>query len=236
MSDRLFEVSETGLVPLFALPDVCLLPGESLPFFIFEPRYRQMLKDALSGEGLIALARLKPGYEADYNGNPPVFPCMGVGEIVAHRWASNGTAEVVLRGVARTRLAEVVKPFPYRLGRLVDLPETEGEIATTERHEEAIQERLEPLTPEFATLHCDLETLVRAEDGPWRLALLLDLSAGDKQSLLESDSRCERLGILSRALAEPDQVHRVRVLLRAIERQRERDEREPPAFESEAGL
>ena len=50
----------SGRAPLFPLPNVALFPQVLLPLHIFEPRYRQMTADALDGDGLIAMATLKP--------------------------------------------------------------------------------------------------------------------------------------------------------------------------------
>lgn len=222
MTTPLLDASPTGLVPLFALPDVSLLPGESLPFYVFEPRYRRMLADALEGEGLIALARLAPGFEADYEGNPAVLPCMGVGEIVRHEPRPDGTSEIVLRGIARARLCDVVKPLPYRLGRLVDLPE----VVSDPRREIALRDllidRLAPLAPNFERVGCSLHALRDASDMAWRIALLVDLDADVKQRLLEADDHVERLEILARELACEMKRERMRDLLRVIERQRRR--------------
>src|SRR5690606_30905127 len=58
-------VSQSALeaLPIFPLPDVVLFPGAVLPLHIFEPRYREMTADLLAAHGLLALARLRPGYE-----------------------------------------------------------------------------------------------------------------------------------------------------------------------------
>lgn len=219
MTTPLLDASSTGLVPVFPLPDACLLPGESLPFFVFEPRYRRLLADALEGERLIALARLVPGYEEDYEGNPAVYPCMGVGEIVRHVPRPDGTSEIVLRGIARARLADVVKPLPYRLARLVDLPEFISDPRRESALRDALVARLAPLAANFERVGCSLAALRAAPDIAWRLALLVDLDADVKQALLEADDHVERLEILSREIACDGKRERMRALLRVIERQ-----------------
>jgi Lon protease-like protein len=219
MTTPLLDASSTGLVPVFPLPDACLLPGESLPFFVFEPRYRRLLADALEGERLIALARLVPGYEEDYEGNPAVYPCMGVGEIVRHVPRPDGTSEIVLRGIARARLADVVKPLPYRLARLVDLPEFVSDPRRESALRDALVARLAPLAANFERVGCSLAALRAAPDIAWRLALLVDLDADVKQALLEADDHVERLEILSREIACDGKRERMRALLRVIERQ-----------------
>jgi Lon protease-like protein len=212
----LLELSATGLVPLFPLPDVCLLPGESLPFYVFEPRYRRMLADALASEKLIALARLQPGFDGEYGGNPPVYPCMGVGEIVAHRPRGDGTSEIVLRGIARARLCDVVKPLPYRLGRLVDLPEVHSDREREAAAALALRDALAPLESDFRRIGCDLDRLCAADDLAWRVAVLLDLLPSEKQALLESDDRVARLERLLPAVGREEHRARMRLLLTQI--------------------
>ena len=48
-------------VPVMTLPNAILFPGALLPLYIFEPRYRRMLADALHSHRLFAVAMQKPG-------------------------------------------------------------------------------------------------------------------------------------------------------------------------------
>ncbi len=70
----------SDLLPLFPLPNVVLFPNVFLPLHIFEPRYREMVADALASDRLIGMVLLKPGWEHEYEGRPPVYPigCSGV--------------------------------------------------------------------------------------------------------------------------------------------------------------
>ena len=76
-------------IPLFPLPDVVLFPGVTRPLLIFEPRYREMVADALKGDRVIGMVMLRPGFEKDYEGRPPSgIGCAGVSGIRADaRWA-----------------------------------------------------------------------------------------------------------------------------------------------------
>jgi hypothetical protein len=67
-------------IPIFPLPDATLFPNASHAFRIFEPRYRAMIADALEGDRIIGMVMLQPGYEADYEGRPPIVPigCAGL--------------------------------------------------------------------------------------------------------------------------------------------------------------
>src|SRR6185503_2218888 len=53
------------VIPLFPLPGVVLFPRVSLPLHVFEPRYKKMVSDALSGPQIIGMTLLQPGWESD---------------------------------------------------------------------------------------------------------------------------------------------------------------------------
>lgn len=203
------DASPTGLVPLFPLPDVTLLPGEMFALFVFEPRYRKLLEHAERGEKLIALPRFQPGWRDSYHGNPRVHPCLGVGRIVASRRRPDGTSDVVLRGIARVRLLEVVREMPYRLARVDDLPET---VSCPERLRDVVASLDESLRerPPALGLPGGLRELdAPLGEVPGRLAATCGFAPEEKQRMLEADDLVERLELLERHLARG--AHRDRV-------------------------
>lgn len=86
------------------LPDCSLFPHGGLPLHIFEPRYRQMLREALEGDCFFAVARLI-GDEADGWANAAA-PVGTVGLIRASREQDDGTSNLLLHGVMRVRFLE----------------------------------------------------------------------------------------------------------------------------------
>jgi len=103
-------------LPIFPLPNVQLFPHALLPLHVFEPRYRDMVRDAMTGERLIAIAAFEPGFEANYHGRPAVRPVIGVGAVVGHEALGDGRANIVLRGLARARIEQELPPDQsYRL-------------------------------------------------------------------------------------------------------------------------
>jgi Lon protease-like protein len=95
-------------VPVFPLPKLVLFPGTLLPLHIFEPRYRELMADALAGNNrLIAVAQLKPGWESSYEARPAIYEVAGVGRIAKHAKNSDGTYDIVLEAVARVHLDEL---------------------------------------------------------------------------------------------------------------------------------
>jgi ATP-dependent Lon protease len=100
-------------VPVMTLPNATLFPQALLPLYIFEPRYRQMLTDALHSHRMFSVAMQKPGSTRE---SPA--PVAGLGLIrvsVGHR---DGTSHLILQGLARVELGEAVRYKPYRVQRI----------------------------------------------------------------------------------------------------------------------
>lgn len=115
--ERLRE--QLSSVPIFPLPAATLLPQELMPLHIFEPRYREMIRDVLDGERPLAIARLAPGWESNYEGRPAVEPICGVGFVFANKLLPDGRYDIGLAGVARARIVEELPSDKlYREARL----------------------------------------------------------------------------------------------------------------------
>jgi len=111
-------------IPIFPLPDVVLFPHTLLPLHIFEPRYRQIVRDCLAGDRRLAMALLRPGWENDYYGRPPIYPIAGAGEIIQHEELPDGRFNILLRGTMRIGItAELPSDKPYRAARARLLPD-----------------------------------------------------------------------------------------------------------------
>ncbi|MBX3745778.1 MAG: LON peptidase substrate-binding domain-containing protein [Verrucomicrobiae bacterium] len=97
-------------VGVMILPSVNLFPQAVLPLFIFEPRYRRMLRDALESHRMFCVAMQRP----DAKGESPARVA-GIGLIRASVENSDGTSNLILQGVARVTLGRVVRYRPYRV-------------------------------------------------------------------------------------------------------------------------
>lgn len=95
------ETRFNGTARLFPLSDLVLFPNVMQPIHVFEPRYRDLLNEALDSDGLIAMSVLAPGWEADYEGRPPVMPHACLGKIVTHQRTDKGEYNVLLLGMRR---------------------------------------------------------------------------------------------------------------------------------------
>lgn len=110
-------------IPLFPLPETSLFPGVSRPFLIYEPRYREMVADALKGDKIIGMVRLRPGFETDYEGRPPVYGVGCVGTIEKYEQLPDGRYVILLRGLTTFRIVSEDQRKPYRLARIEAVPE-----------------------------------------------------------------------------------------------------------------
>jgi ATP-dependent Lon protease len=100
-------------VPVMTLPNATLFPTALLPLYIFEPRYRQMLADALHSNRMLSVAMQRPTSKRE---SPS--PIAGLGLIrvsVGHR---DGTSHLILQGIARVELEQAVRYKPYRVQRI----------------------------------------------------------------------------------------------------------------------
>ncbi len=91
-------------------PNATLFPLAKLPLHVFEPRYREMTRYVLDHQRVLAVARLKPGYEASYAARPPVYEICGVGRVVNDQALPDGRYNILLEGVARVRIIEEHPP------------------------------------------------------------------------------------------------------------------------------
>ena len=181
---------DLSAVPLFPLPNVVLFPRAVLPLHIFEERYKAMTADAIAGDGLVAMALLKPGWEKCYYSSPAVEPVVCVGRILSHERLPDGKYNFLLQGVLRARIAGEDRSRLYRRGRLEPLAETGAmEIdLENERHRiwtmlsEGTLARL-PIVRQFRQMACgpmptadvaDLLAFTFLEDVPLKQSLLAE--------------------------------------------------------------
>src|SRR5579864_2561484 len=114
----------SDLLPIFPLPNVVLFPNVFLPLHIFEPRYRDMVADALKTDRLIGMVLLQSGWQRNYEGRPRIYP-IGCSGVITHTdKLSDGRYNIVLRGVQRFRVLEEDDQLSYRRARIEQLPES----------------------------------------------------------------------------------------------------------------
>jgi Lon protease-like protein len=184
-------------LPIFPLPNVVLFPHVFLPLHIFEPRYRAMVTDALAGDRMIGMVLLRPGWEGEYEGNPPVYPIGCAGLITHHEPLPDGRSNIVLRGVAKFR---IVREQEDRLYRTAEVESMDEILADRDREEiRAARRRLESLLVPQAQgrgAETRMPPAMSDEDLINALAQYMELEPLEKQALLEREgllARCRSL-------------------------------------------
>jgi uncharacterized protein len=113
-------------IPIFPLPNVVLFPNVFLPLHIFESRYRAMVGDALDEDRIIGMVLLRPGWEGDYEGRPPVYPIGCAGLITHAERLGDGRFNIVLRGLEKFRIQGEDTSRSYRIARVDSIDEPAG--------------------------------------------------------------------------------------------------------------
>jgi len=136
----------SGIVPLFPLPNVVFFPNSLLPLHVFEPRYRQMVDDIIESERIIGMVLLKPGWEKDYYGNPEIFNIACMGKIVSIEEMNEGKSNIVLYGLKRIKINDIVNEIPYRVASVNVLEDVHYQ------NEEVYQKRLVELISKWNSI------------------------------------------------------------------------------------
>jgi ATP-dependent Lon protease len=124
----------SGQVRLFPLPNLVMFPHGLQPLHIHEDRYRQMLEDALADDHLLTMALLQPGWEADYDQRPAIFPVTCIARVVSHTRLADGDYNILLRGLKRASVVrENAASRPYREADVVVLEDLYSAAAATQR-------------------------------------------------------------------------------------------------------
>lgn len=184
-------------IAIFPLPNAVLFPNVFLPLHIFEQRYRAMVSDALATDRIIGMVLLRPGFEADDAGRPPVYP-IGCAGLITHSEAlADGRFNIVLRGLEKFKVVGEEGGRAYRLARVEALADaSDGADQTLMRQH---RQRLESLLASVVAhrgAEARLPPNVSDYDLVNALAQYLALEPIERQALLECDGILSRSGAL----------------------------------------
>lgn len=192
-------------VAVFPLPDAVLFPGQRMPLHIFEPRYREMVRDLIDGTlAYVVIARTLAANDPDGDDFARVATA---GRLVAHEALADGRFHVLIEGVHRVSAHEIDSDKMYRKVQCEALPEPEGEAARLSETDglslravlEALITTLQKVNPRVRySPAADLSAASLA----WNIAAHLVPDPDDRQRILEADSATERAALTTDALAE----------------------------------
>jgi hypothetical protein len=194
-------------LPIFPLSGAILFPRSQLPLHIFEPRYREMIRDVIDGAGRIGMVQ---PLRIDDDNKAPLYEVGCVGEIVGIEELEDGRFNIVLLGSNRFRLiGEVAREGSYRCAN-VDIaafddkepePLSMVERAEVEREARRLGDAMGLAVDWDAVARLDDEMLVNA------IAQVAPFDVGAKQALLEQETLSRRADLLVQLM----QFHRAAV-------------------------
>ncbi len=180
-----------GVIPVFPLPGVLLLPGGRLPLNIFEPRYVAMIDDAL-GAPLRAIGMLQPQDAERGQALPPLYPVGCLGRISSFAEQDGGPYRylITLTGVCRFTIREEIEPGRgYRRMR-VDYDPWRGDLDPRPVDGLDRDGLLRTIKRYFKTndIAADWEAIAGTPEDRLvtTLAMVCPFSANEKQALLEA--------------------------------------------------
>lgn len=188
-------------IAVFPLPGALLFPRAHLPLHIFEPRYRDMVRDALAGTKLIGMVQPRPvPGGGDTMQNPPLFGTGCLGRIIGCEELEDGCYNIVLEGLSRFRIVEeaqvdtLYRQIEADSSAFSDSEEEEplglAQRAELEQEARRYADALGYSVEWDAVARLDDENLVNA------IAQVAPFDIGSKQALLEARdiaARCELL-------------------------------------------
>jgi uncharacterized protein len=201
------------LIPVFPLDGALLLPGGELPLQIFEPRYLNMVDDAMAGDRVIGMIQTRGGSRS----RPKLAQVGCVGRITSYAETSDGRYLITLTGVCRFQAGEELDlRLPYRqlranydrFGDDLDDEEAEASEAARARFATALKRYLNQreLDIDWETANeAPLEALVNS------LCMGLPFDPAEKQAFLEAPDLAGRFEVLTTLLeidaSDPDDEH-----------------------------
>jgi Lon protease-like protein len=186
-------------LPVFPLPGALLLPRADLPLNIFEPRYLEMVSDALSGERMIGI--IQPRDDSDTAERPDLMKVGCAGRITSYAETPDGRMLVTLTGVSRfsikselavdTAYRQVVANFkPFAIDLVMDLGAAEvNRPALLTAFKDYLTAN--NMSADWSEINAaSTEVLVNT------LSLLAPYPASEKQALLEAPDLKTRADVL----------------------------------------
>jgi uncharacterized protein len=186
-------------LPVFPLPGALLLPRADLPLNIFEPRYLEMVSDALSGERMIGI--IQPKDNNDTAERPELMKVGCAGRITSYAETPDGRMLVTLTGVSRfsikselaidTAYRQVVANFkPFAIDLVMDLGAAEvNRPALLTAFKDYLTAN--NMSADWSEINAaSTEVLVNT------LSLLAPYPASEKQALLEAPDLKTRADVL----------------------------------------
>lgn len=204
----LTKKTKPEIVPLFPLSGTVLIPGTELPLNVFEPRYLNMVDDALKNDRLIAMVQPRTKTRAD-DGFAGLYRVGGLGRIFQFAETDDGRYMIVLKGLRRFTIQDQAKTeTPYACAKVsyADFAEDEN-IHGQSQVQKAFSADPNARSALVVAMKSYAKTLGvkldwdALEDIPLdqlidQASMISPFEAADKQSLLEAQTHEDRRRLL----------------------------------------
>jgi Lon protease-like protein len=186
------------------LPGAVLFPNSVLPLYIFEPRYRAMLKWALEHDRMFCVALAKPG-ASEAETDEHFFHTSGIGLVSASVTRGDGTSNLMLHGLARVRITGFVRRTPFRIATIEPVQEAPVAPSQAGRLVEELREKCGAIRLDGSRLASSFtEAIARIEEPAAFVDIVANYLINDavqRQRLLEQPDALERLRDVARILS-----------------------------------
>lgn len=188
-------------LPIFPLTGVLLLPRGRLPLNVFEPRYLNMVSDALGGNRMFGMVQPSQADAEETEGEPSVYPTGCAGRITHFEETNDGRYILSLKGVCRFLITEEVPTTRgYRRCAIdwsryeSDLQPQEGVTIDRDRLVAAVRSYFN-----VKGLEANWEAIAKAKDEylVTSIAMLCPFDPPEKQALLEAADLATRSDLLT---------------------------------------
>jgi hypothetical protein len=195
------------IVPLFPLPNVVLFPKTPMPLYIFEERYRTMVREVLAGTGELVIALLRTGSEPGYKLTSAVHEIACLSKIETYEELEDGKYNIVVAGIHRVRIIREIQHSPYRLVEIERIPETaydehSAEVVNGHNHLAGLFAKFTELAAGVKRHILELMPQLDFESLVNMVAMTLNLAIEQKQALLELNETLQRCDVLIPILQE----------------------------------
>ena len=190
-------------LPIFPLPNVVLMPNASLPLYIFEERYKEMVRDCLAGEPYLSVALLQKGWEKQ-PGTPRPYPVAGFGRIARAVRRPNDCMDIVIQGMGRIEMLDFHDDRAYLRASVRTLSPAPADQAPITQQAEAMRQQFFDLLDHKGVaadqLRTQLKLLASPIDMVFFIASHLPLDPHAQQEVLQTLSVEEQIMRLTRVL------------------------------------
>ncbi len=186
-------------MPVFPLTGILLMPRAALPLNVFEPRYLELVDDALKGNRLIGM--IQPVESEDTVLRPKLSQVGCAGKIIAWRESEDNRYLITLAGLARFRVKEEISALSGYRQVACDFKPFAGDLAQTSVDGDFPRERLLAALQDYLS-HRDMKAdwksvmTAPAESLVNALAMMCPFEPAEKQALLEAPSWIDRVSTL----------------------------------------